>query len=320
MRLPIQKDMREIFLRALKQSFRVSFMIIKIYIPLSLLTIILKRLGVIDFIAPLFAPIMELMGLPGETAITLIAGFTNSVYAALGTMTVFDLTPGQVTILGIVIGIAHNLVVETGVLIKLKMANIRIAFFRIFTAFIVGIVLNLLLPQNISGITLNPYNKAEVEVFSWLKSLQGIAITAVQIIVIISVVVIGYEILASRQYPDKLKQKVKLISMAMGFSERALGPWVIGFLVGIAYGAGILFNFAEKHKLTHKDLCLTTIFLCLAHAIIEDPVLFVVLGGNLGWIILTRVLLAVIVVRVLAINGFYKRVLWIGLPLGEKNT
>jgi len=42
---------------------------LKIYIPVSLLTFVLKQWGIIDVIAPLFTPFMSVMGLPGEPAI-----------------------------------------------------------------------------------------------------------------------------------------------------------------------------------------------------------------------------------------------------------
>ena len=66
--------LKNVISKSFKSSIKVSWYIIKIYIPMSLLTIVLKRLGFIDYIAPFFSPIMKLMGLPGETAITLIAG------------------------------------------------------------------------------------------------------------------------------------------------------------------------------------------------------------------------------------------------------
>jgi hypothetical protein len=114
-----------------------------------------------------------------------------------------------------------------------------------------------------------------------------------------------------------VKQKIKFIPNAIGISDDAFGPWIVGFFIGIAYGAGILFQLAEKNKLAHKDLCLTTIFLILAHAMIEDTLLFVMVGGNLWWIIGTRITMALIIVKVLSMKALYKKFLWIGLPKGK---
>ncbi|MBU4266330.1 MAG: hypothetical protein KKE96_03780 [Candidatus Altiarchaeota archaeon] len=305
-------SLKEVFTKSLKQSLKVSWMLIKIYIPLSLLTILLKQLGVIDYIAPYFAPLMGAMGLPGEAALTLLIGFTVNIYAALATMSAFDLTFRQVTLLAVVVGIAHNLFVETGILTKVRMANIRIAFFRIFVAIPVGIILNLVLPENVAGTVL--IRHAGVGEFSWLTTLQGLLMTSVQIMVIIFLITLGYELLIMWRYSSIIKRKVKFIPNAIGLSGKAFGPWIVGFIIGIAYSAGILYQYMQKKELSHKDVCLTTVFIVLAHAIIEDTMLFVVMGGNFWWIILTRIFIASMIVRILSLNNLYKKFLWIGLP------
>jgi hypothetical protein len=306
----IPRDIKDVFQKAWKNSIKVSWLIIKIYIPFSILAIILKQTGVLEFIAPFFAPLMKLMGLPGDTAVILLSGFVN-FFGALGALSAFELTFRQITILGVVVGLAHSLFVETAVLMKLKMATLRIAFFRIIVAFIAGVIMNLCLPKNINGVILNPYVVSE---FSWLTTIKSLATTSVQIVIVLFIITLMYELILLWKHAAIIKQKIKFIPNAVGFSDDAFGPWIVGFFIGIAYGAGILFQLAEKNKLAHKDLCLTTIFLILAHAIIEDTMLFVMVGGNLWWIVGTRVMMAFIITRVLSINGLYEIFSWIGLP------
>jgi hypothetical protein len=299
------------FSRSMRQSFKVTWMMLKIYLPLSVFTIVLKQCGIIDAVAPLFAPFMRLMGLPGEAALTLVAGFTNTIYAALATMAAFDLTPRQVTILGVVLGLAHSLFIETAILSKLKMANVRIAFFRIGTAFLAGFLMNAFLPAHITGIVV--HRSPASETFSWLQTVQGLALTSLQIIVVISLLTLAYELIALWKHSATLKQKLKFIPNTIGLSDNAFAPWIAGFIIGITYSAAILYQFMERHQLSHKDACLVTVFLCLAHAIIEDTLIFVIVGGNFWWIILTRVVVAFLVVRLLSLRDLYKSLLWIGL-------
>lgn len=305
-------SIKEVFIKSFRQSLKVSWTLIKVYIPLAIITTFLKQIGVLDFIAPYLAPFMKLMGLPGETAISLLVAFTNNVYASIGTMAAFQLTPRQVTILGIMIGLAHTLFIETAVLMKLKMGTLRIAFFRIALAVCAGMLLNLLLPQNISGIVLNPYTA--VKEFSWLNTFKSMGITCAQIVVYMFIIMLVYEFIMLWKAPKKAQNILHAVPRAIGLSEQAFGPWIVGLFIGITYGAGILFQFAEKQKLSHKDVCLTTIFLVLAHAIIEDTMAFAVLGGNFWYIILIRVFTAFIVTRVLATKDLYRHFLWIGLP------
>jgi spore maturation protein SpmB len=304
-------SLRDVFLKSSKSSFFVSIMLIKMYIPLSILTIVLKQSGLLDRIAPLFSPLMGLMGLPGDSAIILLSGFMN-LFGGLGAMAAFDLSFRQITILGVVLGLSHALFVETGVLVKLGMARARIALFRMAIAISAGIIMNLVMPSDVSGVVLNPYHN--IAEFSWLNVARSLAFTSLQIIVVLFVLTLAYELIVLWKHAKSIKKSLSFIPRAVGFSERAFGPWVVGFFVGIGYGAGILYHLTRRNQLSHKDICLTTVFLILAHAIIEDTMLFVVLGGNIFWILITRLSMAFLVVRLLSIGNIYKRFLWIGLP------
>ncbi|HAD04710.1 MAG TPA: hypothetical protein DCF93_08845 [Desulfuromonas sp.] len=59
---------------------------------------------------------MGWFGLPGEAAFAFIAAFLLNLYAAIAVMAPLDLSPWQVTQCGLMMGIAHNLLVEGGVL------------------------------------------------------------------------------------------------------------------------------------------------------------------------------------------------------------
>ncbi|MBI4645056.1 MAG: hypothetical protein HY738_00300 [Bacteroidia bacterium] len=171
--------------------------------------------------------------------------------------------------------------------------------------------MNLLLPETVSGKMLNPYYR-EVTT-SWISAIKGMLITSAQIVIIIFIIMFIYELLLMWKYSSKVKQKMKFITQIIGISEHALTPWFVGFFIGISYGAGILLNFSEKKALKHKDICLVTLFLCIAHAIVEDTMIFVVIGGNPWWIAIPRIILAFAFVKILAINHNYKKFLWVGL-------
>ncbi|HSL92057.1 MAG TPA: hypothetical protein VK863_05355 [Candidatus Limnocylindrales bacterium] len=77
---------------------------------------LLKRTPVIGILGSLFAPMMGLFGLPGEAAFAFIAAFLLNLYAAIAILVPLHLDAFQVTQCGLMMGIAHNLVVEGGVL------------------------------------------------------------------------------------------------------------------------------------------------------------------------------------------------------------
>ncbi len=305
--------MKEIFITTGKLSLKISWMLVKIYVPFSLLAAFLKFSGFFLWISPILSPFMKLLGLPGEAAVTLMAGFFGNVYAGIATIPALDLTFKQVTILGIILGFSHNLLVESGILIKLKFATARLSLFRVIFGLLAGMLMNQVLPDEIKGAILNPYMNPEA--FSWVNTIKAMIVTCFQVLVLIFVLNFLYELLKKWKFSQVIKQKLQGIASLIGLSPNALIPWMAGFILGIVYGAGILFQFNEKKTLTHKDACLVTVFMILAHAIIEDTLVFVVLGASFWWIFLTRIILAFIVMKLLSIKNTYKKFLWIGLAM-----
>jgi len=88
----------------------------KFVLPLYILVDLCKAYGVIEEVGSWCAPFMGLFGLPGETAFAFIAAALVNLYAAIAILAPLDLTPWQVTQCGVMMGIAHNLVLEGGVL------------------------------------------------------------------------------------------------------------------------------------------------------------------------------------------------------------
>jgi hypothetical protein len=303
--------MKQLFIRTFRHSFRVTLVLLKIYIPLSILTAVLKQLGVLDMLAPLFAPFMRFFGLPGEASIVLILAAGNALYSALGAMAAMDLDFRQITIIAVMAGIAHNLLVETAILMKLKTATPVIALFRLVFSFAAGFLMNLVLPQTVSGTVLNPY--AEAEIFTWPGFIAGMLITAVQIYIVLFLLMLSYELAAAWKHTESIKKKLVFIPKILGLGDNASGPWFVGFIIGITYGAGILYQLEEKNALKYRDGILITVFLCIAHAMVEDTLLFVILGGNLGWILAGRIVLAFAVVRILSFRDLFRKFLWLGL-------
>jgi spore maturation protein SpmB len=304
-------ELKSSFLRSLKPTLKVSLLMLKVFIPLSFATLILRQFGVLDMLAPVFAPLMSLMGLPGEAAITLLVGFTNTIYGALATAAAMDLTARQITILGVILGISHSLFVETGILTSLRMSTAKIGLFRMVVGLAAGVVLNLIMPE-FGGAA--PHPDATEGTFTWMGALLQIGVTSLQIVIIIFSITFAYELFSLWKGSGKSGSRSSVVLRGIGISEKAVAPWMVGVLVGITYGAALFYQFNEKQGLSHKDACLVTVFLCLAHAMIEDTLLFVIVGGDFFWIFLSRMVIAILAVRLLATADIYRKFLWIGLP------
>jgi Fe2+ transport system protein B len=86
----------------------------------------------------------------------------------------------------------------------------------------------------------------------------------------------------------------------LGLSSTTIIPLFTGMFLGISYGAGITIRVMQEKKIPRRELFLLGLFLCACHGVIEDTLIFVVLGGN-GWVLFgARLLLAVTITVLLA--------------------
>lgn len=72
-------------------------------------------------------------------------------------------------------------------------------------------------------------------------------------------------------------------------------PIMAGLVFGISYGAGVIIDAAKSGDLDFREMYLINIFLIVCHSIIEDTALFMVLGANGVFIVVVRLILAIII-------------------------
>ncbi len=130
--------------KGLIKSLGLLWLLIKIIIPVSLLVALLNHFGIMELLAGLFSPAMALFGLPGEATIALLLSAFVNFYAALGVITTMTLSPQQITVLAVMIGICHDLPIETAVSSYTGLRIPAAATLRIFTAIVAGLLLNLI--------------------------------------------------------------------------------------------------------------------------------------------------------------------------------
>jgi hypothetical protein len=129
----------------LKTGLQTFWELARVMIPAYGATLVLERLGVIEWLARAARPLMSLLGLPGDAAAPLIVGYALNIYAAVGSMQALDLSARQITVLAIAILIGHNLIVEGAVLHKAGMNGFAFGALRIVAGLAAAAVANLLM-------------------------------------------------------------------------------------------------------------------------------------------------------------------------------
>jgi len=135
-------------------------------------------------------------------------------------------------------------------------------------------------------------------------SLGGLLLCGKLVIIVVPLMVI-FEVLRYARIFRLVGARTEPAMRCLGLGRSAVLPLFTGIFLGIAYGAGIIIRVAQQKRLPRRELFLMGLFLATCHAVVEDTLIFVVIGGD-AWLILgIRIVLAVLLTAVLA--GLWKR-------------
>ena len=115
-------------------------------VPVYIFIMILSEIGVVERLANLFSPLMIYFGLPGEASLVIVSGWTINLYGAVAVLAGLNFTVRQTTILAVMLGFSHSLLLETAIINRMKGCPWTLLALRISVGLISGIILNLFLP------------------------------------------------------------------------------------------------------------------------------------------------------------------------------
>lgn len=111
-----------------------------VMVPVYFVVTAMSATPLMGWISRALAPAMGLFGLPGSAAVPLVSGLLINFYASLGAMVSLHYTPQQVTVLGVMMAVAHSLPMEAVVLSKMGARGGRITLIRLGAAALVGVL------------------------------------------------------------------------------------------------------------------------------------------------------------------------------------
>ncbi len=304
--------------KQIREAAGVSLVLFRIMVPVVIVVKILSELDLIKYIAAAFAPLMGLVGLPGEMGLVWATAVITNMYG--GIVIFASIAPGlhmstaQITVIACMILIAHSMPVETTIARK---TGVRIRFmipFRIICALLFGFILNAV--YSIGGFfqeegrILWEASPASSSLGSWgLSQLQNLA----AIFMIVLVLIILMKILDRLGITKLMNKFLEPVLTSMGIGKTASTVTIFGMVLGISYGGGLIIRDVNSGKLSNRDVFFSISLMGLSHAIVEDTLLMMSLGGNISgvlfgriaftWIIIT---LLVRFVRRISDNAFYR--------------
>jgi len=129
---------KEAIVTGLKSGLSTTCRLVRIIVPFYFLIEWLKLSPILGWLGHVLAPVMKLWGLPGEAGFVLVTGNLVNLYAAIAVMIPLNLNIPQITLIGLMLGISHNLVVETAVLKEAKIPAMRMALLRLVGSGVAG--------------------------------------------------------------------------------------------------------------------------------------------------------------------------------------
>ena len=279
--------------------------LVRIILPVAIVTEIMMRAGVIGAIAPAFRPLMDFYGLPAELAFALLAGLLMGIWNAALLLFVLvpagDLSVADVTVFSALILFAHALPIEQQIIRRAGPGLILTTALRLAGGLSYAAMLHALLRA--TGWLAKPVAPAWMplaEDTGWAGFLIGLAQAMAMMFVILSVLMLLMAMLRRLGLMALLQRGLAPVLRLAGIRGEAVPLTVIGLLLGISYGGGLLIHEARAGRIPPRQVLLACVFMGFAHSIIEDTLIVMALGADGGAVLAGRIVFAMAVTAALA--------------------
>lgn len=283
--------------KALKPAGKTALWLLKITLPVSLAVTILQYVGILAIVSQWLSPAFNLIGLPGEAALVYLTGFFLNIYSAIAVIGSLPLDGRAITILAVMCLIAHNMIVETTVQKRTGSKAWQIVMLRLGFSIVSAIALNLLLPADMGAGYGLQENAQELPLWPLLLSWAVSAIwLSVKIIILVSLLMILQRILQEFGLIKILSTLFNPLIRLMGLPTSTSFLWIVANTLGLAYGAAVMIEEVEAGRLSRKDADLLNYHIAISHSNVEDVLLFVAIGVSFAWLLIPRLIIAMVAV------------------------
>jgi spore maturation protein SpmB len=295
----LKSQLKEGFFVGIRRGWNGFVWMIKILVPISLLTGLLAWSGWIEKGQFIIQPVMDWLSLPAVAALPLMIGMLTGIYGGIAAMVVLPLTTEQMTLIAIFLLMAHNLIQEGVIQGKSGINPAKATVFRLVCATLTVMVVASFLKVN----TTVPAAAVASEVIRqpFLLMLWNWAVTSsklcLKIFFIIMTILTILEVLKKVGWIEHIVRLCRPVLKALGLSEKAGILWMTAALFGLAYGAAVIVEEANEGHLGKEELEALHLSIGINHSLIEDPALFLALGLSAFWLWIPRLITAIIAVR-----------------------
>ncbi|OHD81170.1 MAG: hypothetical protein A3J97_11990 [Spirochaetes bacterium RIFOXYC1_FULL_54_7] len=284
-------------LTALLAGLKTTLYLARIMIPVSLAAALLNWTGLLMLLAGLLAPVMKVLGLPGEAALVLVSSVLLNVYSAIAVIETLSLSTREITILAIMTVVAHNLPIETAVMKKAGSSAMKMIVLRLGWALALGFAFNLVLPMDDATGTALVVELAKPGflgmIGSWGLSTLGLM---AKILLLVCGIMIAQRLMEEFKVTYFLSRLLSPLMRVFGLGDETSFLWIVVNVAGYAYGAAVIMDRVKTGKMKLRDADLFNHHASLSHSLFEDTALYLAIGVPLFWLIVPRLVAATVVV------------------------
>lgn len=296
-----------------QRSWRMFLTVARIMLPILFIVHFADQIGLVQWVAEVIAPAMNLLHLPPEAGIVWVTTILTNIYGGIATLGALSseslqLTTAQLSALGAMMLFAHNLPVEQAIAQRAGASALITGALRISVAMIYGGLVAWVLSQlNVLGQPVDLSwlsGKAEPEDLdfwaSWWPWLLSTARTLIMTAFIILSLVIILDLLERIGFTKIITKLMSPLLRLSGLDERAAPITTVGVLLGLSYGGALIIEESKKNNFDAKTRLLALSWLSLSHSLIEDTLLIMALGADIWVILVGRVLMTLLVMALMA--------------------
>ena len=283
----------------------VYWVLARIIIPISILTELLQRMGAIEAIAPYFAPLMSIVGLPSELGLAwltaMLVGIWGAVPLIFTLVPVSSLSVADVTVFSSLILFAHGLPIEQKIIKEVGPNIIPTTILRILGGLLFAFLLHQLLSStDWLSVTVTPAWIPITATPSWAEYFLSLGVAMLWMLIILASLALSLEILKVTSVLERMMALIAPTLRVSGIQGEAGYLTVVGLFLGISFGAGLLIQEARSGTIAPRQLFLSCVFMGFAHSVIEDTLVMLALGADIYAILFGRILFAIAATAVIA--------------------
>lgn len=295
----------DVITRKVKETLEIYWVLVKITVPIAIITEILSRLGVIKAVAPVFAPVMHLVGLPPELGLAwltaMLVGIWGAVPLIFTLVPVSSLSVADVTIFSALILFAHGLPIEQKIIEKAGPGMLVTTVLRIGGGLLYAFILHHILTA--TDWMSAPVNPAWIPIAAtpdWASYLWSLGETMLWMLAILFALTIGLDLLKVSGILGLMMKLLSPLLRLAGIKGEAGHLTAVGLFLGISYGGGLLIREAQTGLVSARQVFLACVFMGFAHSVIEDTLVVMSVGADAWGVLVGRVIFAIAATAVIA--------------------